>query len=191
MNTEVAKDLITLVNSLKGLQKTKKVKYSVKDKNGEYKQLDYHYVPLDDLLEVVKKNEKFTLMQPISEFNGTPCIENVLIHESGEEIRSGQYPLLISGLKMQDMGSVITYTRRYSMSAFLGISTDDDVDANLEEEAEDVKATPKQVKILLENYKDDNLKKLLETNKITKIEDIPLKKASELIGKLFDREGKK
>lgn len=191
MNQEVAKDLIELVNSMKGFVKSKKVKYKVKDKSGNDMNLDYHYVPLEDLLEAVKKNNKFALLQPISQFEGTPCIENILIHESGEEIRSGQYPLLINGLKMQDMGSVITYTRRYSLSSFLGISTDDDNDANTDDKAEDIKATPKQLNILQDKYTGDNLKKLLEANKIEKLEDISMKKASEIIGKLMaKKEGK-
>ncbi len=48
----------------------------------------------------------------------------------------------------------------------------------------DKKATPKQIEILLGVYKDDNLTKLLKANNIKKIEDLPMTKASELIGKL-------
>lgn len=46
------------------------------------------------------------------------------------------------------------------------------------------KATPKQIEILLGVYKDDNLTKLLKANNIEKIQDLPMTKASELIGKL-------
>lgn len=46
------------------------------------------------------------------------------------------------------------------------------------------KATPKQVEILAKTYTGNNLKKLLEANKITKLEDISLVKASEIITKL-------
>lgn len=48
----------------------------------------------------------------------------------------------------------------------------------------DKKATPKQIEILLGVYKDDNLAKLLKANNIEKIQDLPMTKASELIGKL-------
>jgi len=48
----------------------------------------------------------------------------------------------------------------------------------------DKKATPKQIEILLGVYKDDNLTKLLKANNIEKIQDLPMTKASELIGKL-------
>ena len=49
---------------------------------------------------------------------------------------------------------------------------------------EEPKATPKQIEILLSVYKGEKLKKLLEANSITTIEEISLAKASELIGKL-------
>lgn len=45
------------------------------------------------------------------------------------------------------------------------------------------KASPKQIEILKKIYKGDNLDKLLKFNKISKIEDISLQKASELISK--------
>ena len=48
-------------------------------------------------------------------------------------------------------------------------------------------ATPKQIEILEENYEDENMEKLLKANNISKIEDLPMAKASELIGKLFNR----
>ena len=49
-------------------------------------------------------------------------------------------------------------------------------------------ASPKQIAMLLQAYKGDNLKKLLEANKISKIEDMPMKKASELIGKIMEQQ---
>lgn len=47
-----------------------------------------------------------------------------------------------------------------------------------------LKASPKQIDILKETYKGNNLAKLLEANNITQIEDLPMAKASELISKL-------
>lgn len=45
------------------------------------------------------------------------------------------------------------------------------------------KASPKQVEILKKIYQGENLEKLLKLNKISKIEDLSLQKASELISK--------
>ena len=52
------------------------------------------------------------------------------------------------------------------------------------EEKTERKATPKQVEVLANVYKGDNLKKLLESQNVEKLEDIPMSKASELISKI-------
>lgn len=49
---------------------------------------------------------------------------------------------------------------------------------------DDRKATPKQVEILAKVYTGDNLAKLLASNGVSKLEDISLTKASEIVGKL-------
>lgn len=46
------------------------------------------------------------------------------------------------------------------------------------------KASQKQIEILSMFYRGDNLQKLLDMNGVTRIEDIPMDKASELISKL-------
>lgn len=48
----------------------------------------------------------------------------------------------------------------------------------------DRKASPKQVEVLAKTYTGENLTKLLELNGIEKLEDLPMSKASEIIGKL-------
>lgn len=50
-------------------------------------------------------------------------------------------------------------------------------------------ASPKQIEILSKTYTGDNLTKLLQVNHITKIEDLPQTKASELITKLYAKKG--
>ena len=73
------------------------------------------------------------------------------------------------------------------MGAFLGMATEEDTDGNDDEatNSEERKASPKQVEILAKNYTGENLEKLLKMNGIEKLEDIPMSKASELIGKIM------
>jgi hypothetical protein len=177
MNEAVAKDLIELVNSLKDFVKSKSVSYN---------KTTFDYVPLDDILDRIKQNNKWAVLQPLS-VNGQSqnCVETWLVHQSGEVIKSGQFELLISEhAKPQDMGAVITYTKRYQLGSFLGLSTETDNDANFESEVVEQKATPKQVEMLSKAYTGENLLKLLEANNITQLKDMPMKKASELIGKI-------
>ena len=117
--------------------------------------------------------------------NGVKCI---LIHKSGHVIETNTYPFAVAeSTRIQDEGAEITYRKRYSLGAFMGMATEQDTDGNDSEAsgATEVKASPKQVEILAKNYVGDNLTKLLEANKIEKIEDMPRAKASELIKKLM------
>ena len=52
------------------------------------------------------------------------------------------------------------------------------------------KATPKQIEILNKYYNGENLDKLLEVNKLEKLEDITMTKASDLIGALMKKGNK-
>ena len=51
------------------------------------------------------------------------------------------------------------------------------------------KASPKQVEILEKNYTGENLEKILQANGVERLEDISMVKASELIGKIYDKRG--
>lgn len=175
MNTEVAKDLIELVNSMKDFVKSKAVKYGA---------TSFEYVPLDDLLDRIKQNQKWAVMQPLSNDNGIPCIETILVHESGEIVQSGKFPLIINhNGKPQDMGAVITYTKRYSLGAFLGIATETDNDANPDSEVKDLKVKDETLAKLVGFLKDDEIEKILKFYKITKLGDITEANAMKLIAK--------
>ncbi|MBQ6483085.1 MAG: hypothetical protein IJI45_18420 [Anaerolineaceae bacterium] len=52
-------------------------------------------------------------------------------------------------------------------------------------------ASPQQIAILTKRYTGANLEKLLKANNIDTIEDMPMKKASELIAKLAEKDGAK
>ena len=81
----------------------------------------------------------------------------------------------------QQQGSALTYARRYSLLMAFGLATEDDDAQSLSVQR---KATPKQLEVLKKHYTGENLEKLLRINQIEKIEDLPMEKASELIGKL-------
>lgn len=132
-NKDVANDLIELVNSLGTIPKTATVKYGA---------TSFSYVPLDDIMSKIKANGNFALMQPLNKDEaGNPCIQCILIHKNGAIIRSGNFQLPIKeNMKPQEIGSVLTYFRRYCVSAFLGIASDEDNDG----QSMDV-ATPPEV----------------------------------------------
>lgn len=57
--------------------------------------------------------------------DGAACTV-VLLHESGERMDFGPFPFPTKGLDAQSTGSWITYVRRYSLLAALGMGTEDD-----------------------------------------------------------------
>ena len=86
---EVATDLIELINNLKGLPKSEKVEYNVKNRNGEWVRKAFNYVPLDLILEKVKENKNFCIMQPIgTDELGIVGVKNMLIHKTGYVIET-------------------------------------------------------------------------------------------------------
>lgn len=86
-------------------------------------------------------------------------------------------------------GKAMTYADKYALLKAYKISTGEDPDQEASDELKsykDEKASPKQLAIISKYYKDDSLQKLLSTNNITKLEDLPKAKASELISKLYE-----
>ena len=185
---EIATDLIELVNQLKGLEKSAQVNYSVQNrKTGEWMRKAFDYVPLDNILNKIKENKNFALLQPIGiDENGVCGVKCILVHKSGHVFETNTYPFAVKeGAKLQDEGAEITYRKRYSLGAFLGMATEEDTDGNDDEATNSTerKASPRQVEILSKNYTGENLEKLLKMNNIEKLEDMPMSKASELISK--------
>lgn len=185
---EIATDLIELVNQLKGLEKSAQVNYSVKNRNtGEWMRKAFDYVPLDNILNKIKENKNFALLQPIGiDENGVCGVKCILVHKSGHVFETSTYPFTVNaGAKIQDEGAEITYRKRYSLGAFLGMATEEDTDGNDDEATNSTerKASPRQIEVLSKIYTGENLEKLLKMNNIEKLEDMPMSKASELISK--------
>lgn len=81
------------------------------------------------------------IMQLPEQINGKDMLVTMLGHSSGQWITS-EYPLLASKMDSQGFGSAMTYAKRYSLCAMLGIVADEDDDG---EEATDPKEKPKKV----------------------------------------------
>ena len=139
----------------------------------------------DDLatLEIQKGGEINTYTMPFVMFE-TPTNRR-------EDKTTGEVYEVKTMQDIQYLGALNTYYKRYLYLNAFGITDGEIIDSmNNEEIKSEPKATPKQVEVLLELYKDENLKKLLEANKINSINELPMKKASELIKKINEKKGK-
>ncbi len=132
-NTKIAPALAKAWGELENPKHNSTVKVKVPKKNVEY---SFDYTDLGGIFDEAKRVFKecgLSVLQNAStkEVNGNLMIsvETMLLHSSGEWVKSE--PLQMpSSANMQDMGGQITYMKRYSLSALLGIATEKDDDAN-------------------------------------------------------------
>jgi len=106
------------------------------------------YATLDTIWETIRKplsENGLSIAQTMDSWEGHVALETTLYHISGEWI-SGLQALNPVKDDPQSLGSAISYARRYSLSAILGIVTDEDDDANVASKPEPVKSTTTVVK---------------------------------------------
>jgi hypothetical protein len=117
-------------------------------KNKENPHFKSKYVDLSDGLDCVRKvlsKNHIAFVQSTTIVDGMIVMHTRLMHISGEWLES-IYP--VSGLdKHQAMGSAMTYARRYSLFAMVGIAGEDDDDGNTASDTVAKKPAPKIVQM--------------------------------------------
>lgn len=100
----------------------------IKDKTADAGKFGYAYADLanvfDGVREAMKANGLFLFQNIADGVSGGHELETVLMHESGEYFAMS-YPLSMTGTAQQ-IGSNITYARRYSAMMLLGLAGEDD-----------------------------------------------------------------
>lgn len=100
-----------------------------KDKHAKIGTYSYSYADLASVLDAITpalSANGLALVQPLTFDGSVMVLETRLLHTSGQWI-GGTYPVPMAS-KAQELGSAITYGRRYSITALLGIVADDDDD---------------------------------------------------------------
>lgn len=157
-----------------------------------------------DYAEVNQRIKAFRMVYPMG-FIDTEMISNengVCIFRAVVGVRADQPYVLGTGTAYEKEGSSFINKTSYiencetsavgralGMAGFgidVSIASAEEVlnAQNNQTDSTERKATPKQLEVLANAYTGDNLVKLLEVNNIKKLEDLPMKKASELISKL-------
>jgi len=94
-----------------------------------YGQTRFKYADLGEIMTTIKeplKKHGFSVHHRFVVLDGVTLIKTVLMHQSGHSEESS-LPIKLTD-KPQDLGSLITYYRRYAISSLLGIAADDDDD---------------------------------------------------------------
>jgi hypothetical protein len=126
LQAESAKDFVTLLNNIKN-PKPNKV-------NPRFKSA---YVDLAELLRDIKaplSKHNCALVQTFEVVEDKLYIVTKILHTSGDVCSVSTIPVYQSEAKhntaVQQLGSDITYLKRYSIATILGISSDEDGDGN-------------------------------------------------------------
>ncbi|MFF5994249.1 ERF family protein [Lysinibacillus sp. KU-BSD001] len=131
-NTNIAGALARSWAAIQTPKHNSKVQVNTK-RGGTY---TFEYTDLNGILDAVRPifiENKLTIMQNsysvVENGHTSACVETMFLHESGEYVKS--FPLKFPAAQsMQDFGGQITYMKRYSLAAMLGIATEKDDDAN-------------------------------------------------------------
>lgn len=92
----------------------------------------YKYASLDEILNLVRpllSEEGLSLIQSPVREEGLVGVKTLLLHTSGQHIEFEPVLMPLEKQSAQGVGAAITYSRRYSLSAILGIASEDDDDA--------------------------------------------------------------
>jgi hypothetical protein len=183
------------------IQKVVKIQNELKAPKGQFNKFGgYKYRSCEDIVESVKPillaygvmlnisdelvviGDRYYVKAVAGLTDGTDVIQSIGYAREPQELKGMS--------ESQITGTASSYARKYALNGLLAIDDTKDPDTDEfakttgQEPKQEQKATPNQIKVLSEKYQGDNLKKLLEVNKISKIEDLSMTKASELISKL-------
>lgn len=116
-------------------ERNKTAKVRGKSRDGSPIEYSYRYADLADILTVIRSplsEAGLSYSQDVrfDKANDEAVVVTTLRHSSGEWVRTVlKYPSAAG--RIQDLGSIFTYLRRYSLSALIGIAPEDDDDGEL------------------------------------------------------------
>lgn len=132
--SEIIKDLASALSKFQG--EVTNPKNSAKNP-----QFNSKYAPLQDILSLARPllaKQGLSIVQSTTGDLENVTVSTMLLHSSGQYIETE--PFILKGeqtlkgggktLNVQGAGSMITYIRRYQISAILGLSSEDDDDGN-------------------------------------------------------------
>lgn len=99
-----------------------------RDRNS--RRVNYKYTNLDTILTVIRPllgKHGLSVIQAQEVVSGRSYVSTMLLHKSGQFIRS-RLLIVETPKDMKALGTVLTYAKRYALSALLGIASDEDLD---------------------------------------------------------------
>jgi hypothetical protein len=108
-----------------------------KSRTGQTGNQKYKYADLSDIMEIVQplffKHSLF-ISHPFEVGDNWIKVSTLLRHKSGEWVESGSLVLKGNVSNEKEQGKLLTYGKRYSLCALMGIAADEDTDGRQTEE---------------------------------------------------------
>ena len=118
-------------------------------KNAENPYYKSKYSNFKAVIDTVKEpltNNGIAFLQAVNGGPENPCVETLLLHESGQYLCTKTPIFCLKPNDPQAFGKGITYSKRYALQAFLGLPTeDDDAEAAMGRKDKAKKETPAKV----------------------------------------------
>lgn len=119
------------------IKKLRTAKIKGKTEGGTPYSYEYKYADLSDVIAATVPHlaeAKIVVTQPIIRVQDGVCVITMMVHESGQWMRSN-LTMPLADRSAQKLGGASTYGRRYALCAMLGVASEDDDDGNLAERA--------------------------------------------------------
>ena len=152
--SENINEIMTALSKAQG-----KIQPASKDKSNPY--FKSKYADLASVWEACREalsEQGLAVVQTVGNKDSGMVLITTLGHSSGQWIRS-EMPIIVSKNDPQTLGSAITYYRRYSLSAIVGVAPEDD-DGEKAQAAYRKQEEPKQKKVI-STIEVENLKSIL------------------------------
>jgi hypothetical protein len=128
---EVFAALAKAAPTFKEIERSKTVRVRPKDQSkAEY---EFSYAPLENLVAATRESlsaNGLCICQPYHSTRGGWLLRTILGHTSGAYFEAIDFIPATDRTTNQDLGGMLTFRRRYGYAAILGLTSEDDDDAN-------------------------------------------------------------
>jgi hypothetical protein len=171
------------------------------EKNKKNPHFKSEYADLDSIWAACRhplSEQGLSVIQSMNHKDGITYLVTTLGHTSGQWIKS-EFPMA-STVRPQDLGSALTYYRRYALSSMVGVTAGEDDDANAAQEGTQIaqvtqvtqvthnskRLSDKQIGVLLRETKGDETF-WLDRYKVESMQDIPYESGKAQVDLIFNK----
>lgn len=158
LKTNLASALVKFQSVVPVIPKNQTAKIPMKS-GGSY---SYNYADLADIWEAIRKPLKdngLAVTQMLKSTDTTDFIVTKIWFENGETEKE-EFAIPTGGKSPQEVGSVITYYKRYALGAALGISTEEDDDGASGNSKPEKKEIKPPIKLPYKTPQEDNIRSM-------------------------------